>query len=137
MDEKVDLTAPRGPADGQVAHSTYIKPQARKLHDPDVTLEEYHYYALRTREEEMTLESPKLQWRGLLSRTPKSHSGDADVNGERDPAKNVVGVNLANRESRLEISDEEWTNASRAFRTASWGAAFYLVRILSVLQCRD
>jgi hypothetical protein len=28
---------------------------------------------------------------------------------------------------RLEISDDEWTNASRAVRTATWAAIFYLI----------
>lgn len=32
--------------------SAYIRPQHRKLHDPAVSFEEYHYYALLTRAEE-------------------------------------------------------------------------------------
>lgn len=31
---------------------TYISPQHRLLHDPAVSFEEYHYYALKTRAEE-------------------------------------------------------------------------------------
>jgi hypothetical protein len=30
------------------------------------------------------------------------------------------GLNLADRANRLEITDEEWTNASRMLRTAGW-----------------
>ena len=33
--------------------STAIKPQQRALHDPDVTFEEYYYYAQQTRAEEL------------------------------------------------------------------------------------
>jgi hypothetical protein len=28
---------------------------------------------------------------------------------------------------RLGVSDDEWTNASRAMRTATWAAVFYLI----------
>ena len=106
-----------------VVQSTSIKPQARLLHDPAVTFEEYHYYAQRTREEEKHLESPKLRWREIINHTTKKdgHQSDADLDGK------VPEVNLANEERRLEITHEEWTNASRAMRTASWGAAFYLI----------
>lgn len=97
---------------------THIKPQMRKTHDPDVTFEEYHYYAIRTREEERTLEAPRTQWKSLLAK--KKHvSGQ----GEHGAAANMpTEKDLASRANRLEITDEEWTNASRAFRTASAGA---------------
>ena len=99
----------------QVVQSSYIKPQARLLHDPAVTFEEYHYYARRTREEEHHLAPPKLPWREIISsRTNKDASQiDNDADGK------VPQVNLANEADRLQISDEEWTNASRAMRTAS------------------
>lgn len=102
--------------------STYIKPQARLPHDPAVTFEEYHYYAHKTREEEKTLESPILNWREIILRK-KEHDGDNKGHSEN----HLTASNFANRENRLEITDEEWTNASRAFRTASWGACFYLI----------
>ena len=102
----------------------HIKPQQRKLHDPAVTFEEYHYYALRTREEEKYLESPKLQWREIINR----QMGDKTAKStEVETPDKVAEVNFATEEGRLQISDDEWTNASRAFRTASWGAAFYLI----------
>lgn len=106
--------------DEQVAESIYIKPQARKLYDPEVTFEEYYYYAQKTREEEEQLEAPKLQWRELMSGKSVSHNASGD--------QTQTDRLFANRESRLQISDEEWTNASRSFRTASAGAIFYLVR---------
>lgn len=109
------------PAAGQV--STYIKPQARAVHDASVTFEEYHFYAQRTREEEKTLESPVLNWREIILRK----KGGAHQNDEPANEVHLTAENFANRAHRLEITDEEWTNASRAYRTASWGACFYLI----------
>lgn len=67
--------------------------------------------------------SPKSQWSNLLS-GKKSNDG---AHQEQHDLHQASG-NLADQQLRLTITDEEWTNASRAFRTASWGAAFYLVR---------
>ena len=127
MDEKHDeITAP--PVGGHVVQATYIKPQARKLYDRDVSFEEYHYYALQTREEEQHYEPPTLNWRELILRKKKAHDAGGQTNGAAEaPAKDHFDTNFANREKRMHISDEEWANASRAFRTAGWGAAFYLI----------
>ncbi|RMZ87736.1 hypothetical protein DV736_g5034, partial [Chaetothyriales sp. CBS 134916] len=92
--------------------SSYFPPSQRKIHDPSVTFEEYHYYALRTREEQRLQESPKLQWRTVFSK----QKTQAPV--EKDEAEPDTG--------RV-ITEVEWSNASRAFRTASWGAIFYLI----------
>src|SRR3569833_57996 len=110
--------------DTQVAQSSAIRPQHRKLHDADVSFEEYFYYAQKTREEERNLDKPKTAWRQLLTSKKKaSGAPDEPMALHQDHGE----LNLASRENRLQISDEEWTNASRAFRTASGGAAFYLV----------
>ena len=95
--------------------STCIKPQARLLHDPAVSFEEYQYYAWRTREKEKHLESPQLRWRQILH--PKTNTETAQDDAEADGT--VSQANFANMENRLQITDEEWTNASRAMRTAS------------------
>lgn len=117
QDEKTTATVPR--------QASYIKPQARKLHDPDVTFEEYHYYALRAREEEAHVPKPKTQWREIVLRKKPEMAED---NGDREVGGIVQSdLNFASRANRLDITDEEWTNASRAFRTASAGAAFYLI----------
>lgn len=123
MDEKGSA----GSRDGnQVAQSNYIKPQARLLHDPAVTFEEYQYYARRTREEEKHLESPKLRWREIINR--KNTEDARQINAGLDHnAWKVPEVNFANESNRLQVTDEEWRNASRAMRTASSGAAFYLI----------
>lgn len=116
--------------------STHIRPQARKLHDPDVLFEEYHHYALQTREEERNLPAPKTKWRDIILRKKPDnevaeHSDTSNGDGAGDPEKkfadSVGNVNFSNQERRLEITDQEWSDASRAFRTASWGACFYLI----------
>jgi hypothetical protein len=105
-----------------VVPSTYgahiIKPQGRKPHDPDVSFEEYHYYAARTREEEQTLERPKTNWREIMLRKKAPNLIESTTAGRSD----LTEKDFSSVANRLEISDEEWTNASRAFRTAGWGA---------------
>lgn len=87
------------------------------MHDPDVKFEEYYWYAQRTREEEKNFVSPKLNWREVLLRKKNGESGEVDAH-----ASHLTEKDFGDRSHRLEISDEEWTNASRMFRTASWGA---------------
>lgn len=117
--EKNREHATGSPAEGY----RHIKPQLRKPHDPDVTFEEYRYYAHKTREEEETIEASKTNWREILLR--KKHVHEAEQPGPE--ARMPTEHELASRANRLEITDEEWTNASRAFRTASWGACEYPV----------
>jgi hypothetical protein len=98
------------------------KPQTRKLHDPAITFEEYHYYAQRTREEEDGLPKPKTNWREILLRKKPENDDVASPSHTQG-----IAVNFAKQSTRAAISDDEWTNASRAFRTASSGACFYLI----------
>lgn len=136
MDEKHDIHdqangdvpghATEGVVYAQTVQTEYIKPQARKLHDPAVTWEEYNYYAKRTREFEKQLEPAKMQLLSLLKRKKES----AVTNGDGDAVEpKQIDLNLNKEENRLRISDQEWINASRAYRTASWGACFYLVYV--------
>lgn len=94
--------------------SLYHPPSQRKVHDSDVTFEEYHFYAQRTREEQRLMEAPKWQWASLFSKNKEEKHA---VNEKHESRGNSGSV----------ITEEEWTNASRSFRTASWGAVFYLV----------
>ena len=110
MDEKPKPST----ASQEVVQDTYIKPQARKPYDPDVTFEEYHYYANKTREEESTYEPPKFSLRDIVSKPDLAEESHLSARDFAD-------------ENRLHISDEEWTNASRSFRSASWGACKYLI----------
>ncbi|KAJ5194510.1 uncharacterized protein N7498_007948 [Penicillium cinerascens] len=104
---------------GEVGWSPLIRPQAREPYDPNITFEEYHYYARKTREEELTLESPVLNVRQMFKKT-----------SEQEVPSNIPTLTEAdfrNPERRLQITNEEWNNASRSFRSASWGACFFLI----------
>ncbi len=99
------------------AHTSYYPPRQRKVHDSRVTFEEYHYYAQRTREEQLLLDAPQWQWRTVFA--------------SRNKAEDAAQDNLPAPSSGQIVTDEEWADASRAFRTASWGAVFYLVSNVS------
>lgn len=121
-DEPADIS--EKPAQRIVA----IRPQERKLHDPDVTLEEYMYYAKMTRQEEDTYAAaaPKITFKDVL------FPSRGEANLLHDPDSDQVGtidteINLNRAENRVGISDTEWTNASRALRSATAAAAFYLI----------
>lgn len=110
--------------------SSYTKPQMRLLHDPKVSFEEYHYYAQRARREELEqpIEGPT---KGFLSTILPSKSGKgAQAQGgdsEKRRSSHVVAANISDKNTRAHVTDEEWTNASRAARTATMGAIFYLI----------
>lgn len=114
MDEKVEPTV-QAPSQ-EAAFNTLIKPQAREPYDSSVTFEEYSFYAQKTRAEELTLESPVLNIRRVLGGKHGAHDYDEQI------TTNLTAGDFTHRERRLLITDEEWTNASRAFRSASWGA---------------
>ena len=101
------------------AARSYFPPSQRKVHDSNVTFEEYHYYAQRTRQEQRQLQSPQWQWRTVFSSRKKPVDDPVEEEHESEPNAGRV------------ITEEEWSNASRAFRTASWGAVFYLVSSFS------
>lgn len=117
--------------------NTFVRPHDRRLHDSSVTFEEYYYFAQRLREEEnATAPVPtKATVRGLFSRTKavEPHAS-AESSPPAHARKASLNVNLSDRANRLEISDEEWANASRMLRTATWGACFYLITT-DILVC--
>lgn len=114
MDEKLKHD-PQGPSP-EVAFRNLIKPQAREPYDPTVTFEEYFFYAQKTRAEELTLESPTLNLRHVLGGKRGAHDHDNQIR------THLTASDFTHCERRITITDEEWTNASRAFRSASWGA---------------
>ncbi|KJK81795.1 hypothetical protein H634G_03058 [Metarhizium anisopliae BRIP 53293] len=98
-------------------------PRMRRLHDPDVSFQEYQHYARITRAEQDALPRPagkKSLLYYLVPNLQKVETGAADVAIRSD-------LNTSDIEQRKIISDEEWTNASRALRTAGTGAIFYLI----------
>ena len=138
MDLKRDAIEPRGPSlDNEEKPPNLIKPQHRLLHDPHVTFEEYIHYARLTREEEKETDRlyPEEGRKNVLRLLFPSKSG-AGVRGkaatrpdgvpEQEPRR-LSRANLADQNARLHVSDEEWKNASRALRTATWASCFYLI----------
>ena len=108
----------------------YTRPQMRALHDSSVTFEEYYYFAQQTRAEETENKGVgAADTQGIMSVLfPSKSGGGAVVHGEKKDAGALMpSVNVSDQGTRALITDEEWTNASRAVRTATTGAIFYLI----------
>lgn len=70
---------------------------------------------------------------------PKNISGDVVQTSTSDSREKIIQENSSGKSSternvhdmdaadRGGVSDDEWTNASRAMRTATWAAVFYLI----------
>lgn len=112
MDEKSGN--PSADSLNEVPATALIKPQAREPYDPAITFEEYNYYANKARQEELGIAPPVLNIRRLFGKKT-----DQPID---ELTSTLTEKDFATRQSRLQISDAEWTNASRAFRSASWGA---------------
>jgi len=119
MYDQLEKEEPSPPA----VDANVVRPQQRALHDINVTFEEYYYYAQQTRAEEVN--NPRTghetTWLSLIFPS-KSDGGVTQLEANGDPKRNLSNPNV-----RSYVSDEEWTNASRALRTATRGAAFYLI----------
>jgi hypothetical protein len=96
------------------------------LHDSSVTFEEYYYYAQLTRAEEEAQPNAD-QERGWLSILFPSKSGGGVQPVAENTSEDAKTINASAAAGRMTITDEEWTNASRALRTATRGAIFYLI----------
>jgi hypothetical protein len=104
-----------------------IKPQSRPLHDSSITFAEYLYYAKKTRAEEEEHVGEIQKTRGWVEMIFPSKSGMGAGNVKAMDEHGDAHVNLSDRKQRASVSDEEWTNASRALRTATKSAIFYLI----------
>ncbi|KAL8839649.1 MAG: hypothetical protein Q9170_001655 [Blastenia crenularia] len=97
------------------------------LHDPSVTFEEYFYYAQlsRAHQSEASAAPSTAFTHGIseyLPFTKRTVAVGNDTSGEeKDGDGFPVGRPWNN------VSDEEYVQASRALRTATWGAVFYLI----------
>ncbi|KAF2738320.1 oligopeptide transporter protein [Polyplosphaeria fusca] len=101
-------------------------PTAKKLHDPSVTFEEYVYYAKIEREREKLLPDAHhpvstlktvFGKRSVVNVPPAPVPSTLDQKGEKEEGT----LHATN------VTDEEWYQASRALRTAGWGALFFLI----------
>ena len=112
-------------------------PVSRLLHNPSVTFEEYRYYAEKTRAEESEAAKTEPPSRGILQVIfpTKSDAGvtpifDSPQSSDSPPdgdEKKAAPEFASQRSRRIKVTDAEWTNASRAIRTASGAACFYLI----------
>ena len=113
---------------GGMGMTAYTKPQLRALHDPTVSFEEYYYYAQQTRAEEEETHAATYEKTGILQTIFPSKSGKGAAQQEFSRRGSLVpNVNISEKGQRATVTDEEWANASRAIRTASKGAVFYLI----------
>jgi hypothetical protein len=118
-----------------------IVPYSRLLHDKAVKFEEYYYYAQQTRVEEREAAKTETATVGIwqVIFPTKSGSGVKPIS-EKSKARLQHPQNGDSSEERKEdseapppeserssITEAEWTNASRAMRTASGAACFYLI----------
>ncbi|OJJ68378.1 hypothetical protein ASPBRDRAFT_32979 [Aspergillus brasiliensis CBS 101740] len=110
---------------------------ARARLDPNVTLEEYMYWAKIERQLEEDENRQYVLERGPLTvgkviknRFSKGVHHEREKNGAQKPPQ-IGGekgmVASAPSDSSSVVTDEEWRNAARALRTASWGTVFYLI----------
>lgn len=114
---------------GNPNETQLISPKNRLHHDPSVTFEEYHYYALKTREIQDTEALNEVQPKGILQILfpPKSTAPESSTVSPPSGADGEKGIPATDGSGRLVITDKEWVNASRAMRTATWAACFYLI----------
>jgi hypothetical protein len=112
-------------------------PINRLLHDPSVTFEEYRYYAEKTRVEEDEAAKTAAPSKGILQVIfpTKSDTGVKPVSASHQRSNSPLDGDeeketseaVPQQSHRITITDAEWTNASRAVRTASGAACFYLI----------
>ena len=117
-----------------VGDAEITRPVARKLHDPSITMEEYMHYASITRADTQHEASQgansysfgKPSFLQRKERPSPATTRDPQVTDEKSAG--VVGTEGSSPPmSTFAIADEEYVHASRAVRTATWGAVFYLI----------
>lgn len=135
-DPRLSISGKAGVGHGIGQTNNYTRPQHRKLHDSNVSFEEYNYYAEKTRamEDASSERTPKVARTGLMATIFPSKSGKGDYNeGNARPtldekeAEHGVDLNEMRYSERGSVSDEDWIYASRALRTATAASMFYLI----------
>ena len=109
--------------------SEISRPAIKKLHDPSITIEEYMHYAAITRADDRTHVAvhtdDALKVAGLKSLNPFAKKTQPTVATTTELNEKVVAE--SSPDGRYVISEEEYIQASRAVRTATWGAVFFLI----------
>jgi len=109
--------------------SEISRPAIRKLHDPSVTIEEYMHYAAITRADDRN-HVPKnsdnaMSVAGFKSLNPFAKKSVPAVATTTE--LNEKATAESSPDGRYVITEEEYVQASRAVRTATWGAVFFLI----------
>ncbi len=96
--------------------------------DTSISFEEFLYWAKISREDERAADKAFREARGprTVKSTIKSRFSRADNGMEIDNSPETDQDSSAD-ERITGVSEKEWKRASRALRTASWGAVFYLI----------
>ena len=114
-------------------NSTPSRQALQKTHDASVTLEEYLHYAAITRADQTALmegassTDDALKVSGLRGFNPfKGTKAGTDAVTSVEIAEKLTEAS-PDRPQPIVITDEEYIQASRAVRTATWGAVFFLI----------
>ncbi|KAK7424207.1 hypothetical protein QQZ08_008695 [Neonectria magnoliae] len=100
-----------------VKNEAFVVEQPFDAHDPSITFEEFKYWA-------------KTYIDGRGPRTIKTTGKDRFSKGDNELAVDTNTPSASGNQDDAVItgvSDQEWKQASRALRTAGWGAIFYLI----------
>ena len=103
--------------------------EIQKLHDPSVTFEEYLHYAAITRADTRYEQAPQESKTFTQKLNPWNRSGlvAAATSGTKGEKIGIEEKDSERSPQPYHVSEEEYINASRAVRTATWGAVFYLI----------
>lgn len=99
-----------------------------KMHDPSVTIEEYMHFASIARQHPNESPGTTLPSNGRLFNKFSLFG----LRKTQEPHANVPNIEKSNggfaeHPAWGNVADDEWVQASRAVRTATWGAVFYLI----------
>ena len=105
------------------------RPAIQKLHDPSITMEEYMHYASITRADDRTHvdthTDTALSVAGFKSLNPFAKKPEPAVATTTE--LNEKATADSSPDGRYVITEAEYIQASRAVRTATWGAVFFLI----------
>jgi hypothetical protein len=119
----------QGDNNAQIARSAALHPSQRVPHDVNVSFEEYHYYAQKTRAEENASINRDVEKRTIVDTIlfRKKNTNILPSADENTIALTEKDAHEEQRAAHLPIDESEWNNASRLMRTATAGSCFYLI----------
>lgn len=107
------------------------RPAHVKLHDPSISFEEYMHYAAITRSDDRHVNTPHtdnaMSVAGLKGLNPFAKKRQPVVETTTELNEKAATTDSSPNREPYVISEEEYITASRAVRTATWGAVFFLI----------